>query len=1250
MKESKTTFAYIVEHMSEPSFEKVRNISYDFVQKLSSELVDELFDQLNRGVEILDSEPLLQMYFYSYGQMHAEKLMYAFKQLSPYIKSAKKIDIIDYGCGQGLATMCYHDFIKDYNLQQQVRSITLIEPSAFALSRAELLCRCFFPEASITAIQKDFDELLGDEIRIDVDCPTLHLFSNILDVESYDIVPLADKIKTSCQGDNEFVIVSPMQNARRMGRLREFVDFLGVNCYFGKYLDKQQLREDKDWTCCAMLCSTRNSELAAINIEEVHRKAKEFFDDVTLWCDKESTKAIFDEVRICAENGDVECMNVMGLFYTKGILVEKCNKRAFAWFKLAAEYGFSRAVRNLALMYARGYGVEKNKSLAIEIMNKIKECDTPIYYLSLGEIEKMAGSHEAAFENFRIAAELGNARAKCFYGTYLLKGECCDKNIMLGVKNIRSAAKDGIAPACLLLAHYYEKGFTEGGIEQSNTLAVKNYKSAAKNSIVKAQIKLAEIYKKGILGVPKNQKESFKWYLIAAKGGNYDAAFYVALSYANGNGIDKNYVEAVKWYKIAADHGSSSAMNNLAVCYENGHGVEKDEEKAFSLYLKAAEAGGLIAANNASVCYQKGTGTEVNPQQALFWKEKAAEGGNSKAQGMLAEWYFKGYGTERNYEKALYWFIKSKLDKEENIIDIENLFDFIIHKASDGIALFQYLLAKCYAYGAFVPKDWPLSMMWYEKSAANGFVESLIKLRRIDSISSEATEEEKAAGIKDEHGVLYSQDWKKVLSCSFVHCKSYNIRKGTRVICDGAFDNQCMERLIIPSSVVAIGENPFVSDSYYHDTKIAIENQSPNYIVNEDALYTKDGRTIVSYWGKQKQFAVPEQVIYIAHGCFSNARNLETIFVPQGVESIGRKAFEDCYSLKSLDLPKSVKFIGESAFWGCEALEEIWSLGSIRTIEPNTFEGCNLKYVHFPSCLVSIMDDAFNSNRELRNIDLPDTLETIGNHAFAYCSNLERINLGDSVKFIGDLCFYRCAIQEVRIPSSLINLGIRPFDKVTNIITRHDGRYKAERGMLINQVTKTLECYFGDSSSITLKGIKSISPLAFYESKVVEVVLSNDIISLPEYAFYNSQNLINIKLSERLEFIGTGSFYGCKKLCGISIPKSVQEINSAAFGRCVSLERIELKGSATNVSESIIEYKDYEHLPSAYHSHCMTMGSCIDDLDWNYKLNVESFKCITIVVPKSTKNKYTFKSVYHLEWNQREMDRRFKIIENDENC
>lgn len=143
---------------------------------------------------------------------------------------------------------------------------------------------------------------------------------------------------------------------------------------------------------------------------------------------------------------------------------------------------------------------------------------------------------------------------------------------------------------------------------------------------------------------------------------------------------------------------------------------------------------------------------------------------------------------------------------------------------------------------------------------------------------------------------------------------------------------------------------------------------------------------------------------------------------------------------------------------------------------------------------------------------------------------------------------------------------------------------------------------------------------------------------------------MKIKLSERLKFIGTGAFYGCKKLCDLSIPKSVQEVNNAAFGRCVSLERIEFKGLVTNISESIFEFKDYECLPSMYRSHCMAMGSCLEELDFSYKPDIESFKCITIVVPKSKKNKYVFKPIYHYGWCEGEMDRRFNIIESDESC
>ena len=134
MKESKTTYAYLIEHMQEPSFLKVWDIAFDFVRKLPAELSAELHESLNRGVDVLDSEPLLQMYIYAFGKMHNAKLLHAFNHIQERVVKTDQLEIVDYGCGQGLASICYHDFIKEQNPLQKITKITLIEPSPFTLS------------------------------------------------------------------------------------------------------------------------------------------------------------------------------------------------------------------------------------------------------------------------------------------------------------------------------------------------------------------------------------------------------------------------------------------------------------------------------------------------------------------------------------------------------------------------------------------------------------------------------------------------------------------------------------------------------------------------------------------------------------------------------------------------------------------------------------------------------------------------------------------------------------------------------------------------------------------------------------------------------------------------------------------------------------------------------------------------------------------------------------------------------------
>lgn len=277
MKESKTAYAYLIEHMDKPSFIKVWDIAYDFVRKLPPELSAELHESLNRGVEVLNTEPLLQMYMYAFGKMHNAKLQLAFSQTENWLINEGQIQIIDYGCGQGLASLCYHDFLTTHNPEQKITKIILIEPSSLALSRAELLCSCFYPNTDIVAVNKSFDYLNDKDIDVSPEVPTLHIFSNIIDIESYNLEHLIHIVSNLKSEKNELVIVSPIVNEVRTQRLKTFATNFNGHIYYENYLGKRQLDEERDWTCSILLCSDVNGhELVKSNCDKAFEEAQSF--------------------------------------------------------------------------------------------------------------------------------------------------------------------------------------------------------------------------------------------------------------------------------------------------------------------------------------------------------------------------------------------------------------------------------------------------------------------------------------------------------------------------------------------------------------------------------------------------------------------------------------------------------------------------------------------------------------------------------------------------------------------------------------------------------------------------------------------------------------------------------------------------------------------------------------------------------------------------------------------------------------
>ena len=144
--EQNTNYAYKLKYMENPTFDKVRDLAIKFMRELPTQLQDELYEALNRGIDILDSEPQMVTYLYAFGPMHQAKLNYAFKHLPKEFLEQPEINIIDYGCGQALGTMCYADYLRENGYAQKVKTITLIEPSEICLKRAAIHASMFFPD------------------------------------------------------------------------------------------------------------------------------------------------------------------------------------------------------------------------------------------------------------------------------------------------------------------------------------------------------------------------------------------------------------------------------------------------------------------------------------------------------------------------------------------------------------------------------------------------------------------------------------------------------------------------------------------------------------------------------------------------------------------------------------------------------------------------------------------------------------------------------------------------------------------------------------------------------------------------------------------------------------------------------------------------------------------------------------------------------------------------------------------------
>lgn len=101
--------------------------------------------------------------------------------------------------------------------------------------------------------------------------------------------------------------------------------------------------------------------------------------------------------------------------------------------------------------------------------------------------------------------------------------------------------------------------------------------------------------------------------LISSAKEKYAPSIYaIGTWYLNGFFFKKNIKTGTKYIKEAAKMGNSDACFDLAVSYEKGIGLSVNKEKAFQLYLESYFRGDDDAKLEISRCFWFGIGTKAN--------------------------------------------------------------------------------------------------------------------------------------------------------------------------------------------------------------------------------------------------------------------------------------------------------------------------------------------------------------------------------------------------------------------------------------------------------------------------------------------------------------------------------------------------------------------------------------------------------------------------------------------------------------
>lgn len=343
--------------------------------------------------------------------------------------------------------------------------------------------------------------------------------------------------------------------------------------------------------------------------------------------------------------------------------------------------------------------------------------------------------------------------------------------------------------------------------------------------------------------------------------------------------------------------------------------------------------------------------------------------------------------------------------------------------------------------------------------------------------------------------------------------KSLNIGDGITKIPSGCFSgNENLEEILFPDTLVEIE-----GGNFYNSPKI-------------------------------NKLTFPESLKRINGGCFGSLSSLETIIFNEGLETIDGGSFIGLPLITDLILPSTLKnmpysfrgntlenlviggegasflhsgengiigisaknmtirggTIGTSAFYGKTDIETVTLNGEVKFDSTGQFQGCsNLSNITIDNGVANIPANCF-SNCAIENVILPDSVLELGQNSFSGCTSLKNITLSKNIKKIPNSCFSGCGFETFTISDDL------EIEELENVVFQGCSNLKM---VYIGKNVKTIGpgcfAYIGSPSTIIQinqkKDAISGSPWAASNATVewiAKEVVKIELTSLPDKLKY----------------------------------------------------------------------------------------------------------------------------------------------------